>query len=95
MPRRRPLDISFQEAGFVIKSVFSTNEKIQAYKLRHRIYCEELGWVPRSESLMEIDEYESQTAFIGVFDQTIHRRLCENGLPGAPFSDRKRNSRGL
>jgi acyl homoserine lactone synthase len=79
-------DIFFQEAGFVIKSIFSADERTQAYKLRHRIYCDELGWVPRSDSLIEIDQYDSHTAFIGVFDQADSLvGFMRMALPGAPF----------
>lgn len=78
--------IFIREAGFVVKNLVSDEEKIQAHRLRHRVYCEELEWVPRSETLMEIDEYDSHAAFIGVFNEdhalVAFMRLT---LPGAPF----------
>ncbi len=78
--------IVIREGGFVVKNLVSDGEKTQAYRLRHRVYCEELGWVPRSESLLEIDEYDRHAVFIGVFDQ--RRTLlafCRLHLPGTAF----------
>ncbi len=78
--------IIIQEAGFVVKNLVSDDERIQAHRLRHRVYCEELGWVPRSETLLETDEYDRHATFIGVLDQ--HQTLlasCRLHLPGMPF----------
>jgi N-acyl-L-homoserine lactone synthetase len=78
--------IVIQEAGFVVKNLVSDDERIQAHRLRHRVYCEELGWVPRSETLLEIDAYDRHTVFIGVLDQ--HQTLlasCRLHLPGTAF----------
>jgi len=49
-------------------------ERIQAYHLRHRIFCRELGWVPGREDLLEIDDYDDYAVFFGVFDS--ERRLA-------------------
>ena len=55
-----PLDSSIliKERGFTVKNLICLEEKIQAYHLRHRIFCEELGWVPESGNALEMDEYD-------------------------------------
>jgi acyl homoserine lactone synthase len=78
--------IMIQEAGFVVKTLVSDDERIQAYRLRHRVFSEGLGWVPRSETLLEIDEYDGYTVPIGIFDQQHALVACMRlALPGAPF----------
>jgi acyl homoserine lactone synthase len=74
------------EGDFLVKTLTSDDEKTKAYHLRHRIFCEELGWVPRSESMLEIDEYDKYTISIGVFDQKHVLIACTRlALPGTPF----------
>ena len=78
--------IVIKEAGFVVKDLVSDDERIQAYHLRHRVFCEELGWVPRSRSLLETDEYDKYTTSLGVFDQQHVLVACTRvASPGTPF----------
>ncbi len=75
-----------REAGFVLKNLVSEDEKIQAYRLRHRIFCEELGWLPRSRSLLETDEYDKYTTSLGIFDRQHVLVACTRvASPGTPF----------
>jgi N-acyl amino acid synthase of PEP-CTERM/exosortase system len=78
--------IIIREAGFVLKTLVEDDERIQAYRLRHRVFCEELGWVPRSETLLEIDEYDRHAVSIGIFDPQHALVACMRlAFPGAPF----------
>lgn len=43
------------------------DDMAQAYHLRHRVFAEELGWVPRCESGLEMDAYDSHAEHFGVF----------------------------
>ncbi len=83
---RRTQDIVIREAGFVLKNLVGEDEKVQAYRLRHRIFCEELGWVPLSGSLRETDEYDRYTTSLGVFDRQHVLVACTRvASPGTPF----------
>ena len=61
--------VSFYEGGYILKNLTTQFEKIQAYRLRHKIYCQELKWVPGSKNALEIDEYDSNAIFLGVFNK--------------------------
>ena len=60
--------ILIKEGGFTVKNMTSDEEKIKAYRLRHRIFAEELRWVATSESMLEKDSYDCHAVSIGVFD---------------------------
>lgn len=66
-------DVLLREEGFVVKTITSEEERSAAYRLRHRIFCNELKWVLHSTNDMESDEYDSNAVFFGVFDE--HPRL--------------------
>jgi acyl homoserine lactone synthase len=59
-----------REGRFIVKNLLSDEEKVEAYRLRHRVFAEELKWVPRSETLLEIDEYDNNASFFGVYDDS-------------------------
>lgn len=61
-------DVLLREAGYVVKTIVSEEERSAAYQLRHRIFCNELKWVLHSTNNMESDEYDSNAIFFGVFD---------------------------
>ncbi len=62
-----PTDIS--EGGYIVKTLRTSEELEKAYRLRHRIFSEELGWVPVQEDSMEFDRYDfKDTVNFGVFD---------------------------
>ncbi len=62
-------DICFFEQGLVIKNLNSTRDKEVAYRLRHKVFAEELGWVAEQDDCMEIDEYDREMVFFGVMDK--------------------------
>jgi acyl homoserine lactone synthase len=78
--------IFIQEGDFIVKTLTNDDEKTQAYRLRHRVFCEELGWVPINSASLEIDKYDQHAIFIGVFDDrhklTAFSRLIS---PGTTF----------
>ena len=63
------LKFIFGKVDFIVKNLSNDDEMDQAFRLRHRIFCEDLRWVPQSDNLMEIDGYDWHAAHIGVFDQ--------------------------
>jgi len=62
------------------------DERVQAYHLRHRIFCRELKWVPGREDLLETDDYDEYAVSFGVFDResrlAAYLRLI---MPQRPF----------
>jgi len=61
--------VFIREEGFIGKDMTTDSEKIQAYHLRHRVFCHELGWAPQRENAREMDEYDNRAIFLGVFDE--------------------------
>ncbi|MBU0456482.1 MAG: GNAT family N-acetyltransferase [Gammaproteobacteria bacterium] len=59
----------FYGGDFVVKNIVNEEEKIQVYRLRHRIFCEELRWVPQKEEGLEMDDYDKDAIFFGVFNK--------------------------
>jgi N-acyl amino acid synthase of PEP-CTERM/exosortase system len=67
------LPLFIREQDFIVKDLTTDSEKIQAYCLRHRIFCQELGWMPQRENGQERDGYDYKAVFLGVYDR--RRRL--------------------
>ena len=61
--------VFIREQNFVVKNLTTDSEKIQAYRLRHRVFCHELGWVPKTENEQEVDRYDHRAIFLGVFNE--------------------------
>ena len=77
--------IFIHEGGLTAKNLITEEEKIQAYHLRHRIFAQELGWVPQSENGLEMDGYDDYAIPFGVFDwdnrMLAYIRLISAGYP--------------
>ncbi|MDA8326529.1 MAG: hypothetical protein M0033_09970 [Nitrospiraceae bacterium] len=57
-----------EENGYIVKAISAGNELRQAYALRHKIFAEELHWVPVTPDGLEIDGYDTLEATgFGVF----------------------------
>ena len=59
------------EHGFTIPGyrsyIATTPEHYEkAYRLRHEVYCTELGWVPENPEGLEIDEFDKDAKLICV-----------------------------
>lgn len=63
--------INFFEQNLRIKNITNSIERENAYRLRHKIFVDELKWVsPRADGL-EVDNYDNEGMVpLGVFDQT-------------------------
>ena len=61
--------IVISEGGLTARNILDAHEIIQAYQLRHRIFCETLGWRPEAGNGLEIDNYDIEAIFFGVFDE--------------------------
>lgn len=61
------MELIFQEENYVVKTISAPEEFEMAWKLRHEVFSEELGWVPRVSSRLEVDRYDDFSEMIGVF----------------------------
>lgn len=57
------------EGEYSVRTITSEAEKTQAYQLRHRVFCQELNWVTFTKNALEIDTYDNDAVFFGVFDR--------------------------
>lgn len=62
--------IRFCEAGCSVRSLESHEDRVQSYQLRHKVFCERLGWVPPNAPRLEIDRYDQVAIPLGVFSET-------------------------
>jgi N-acyl-L-homoserine lactone synthetase len=65
--RQGARSIAFCEGEFLVKALESEEEFRQAYRLRHRVFAEKLGWVPEREDRLESDIYDAWSTAIGIF----------------------------
>jgi acyl homoserine lactone synthase len=59
--------VNFYEAGYRVRSIECEEDRIQAYRLRHLVFSQILGWVPPSPTGLEIDRYDRSAIALGVF----------------------------
>jgi acyl homoserine lactone synthase len=71
--RGRDPFLLLEEGNYILKTLTEPDERNQAYRLRHRIFCERLGWTPKKTTEMETDDYDAYAVPFGVFDE--RRRL--------------------
>lgn len=58
----------FEEGSFLVKTLTTSEELEESFRLRHEVFCKELMWVPESKDGCEMDFYDSFSERIGVFD---------------------------
>lgn len=59
-------DIRFQEGELLIKTLCEPNELEEAYRLRHKVFSQNLKWVPSSEDELEVDPYDAWATTVGL-----------------------------
>ena len=60
--------IEFQEGRYIIKTLDTDEERLAAYRLRHKIFAEVLQWVPCRPDGLEVDDYDATAVMIGLFN---------------------------
>ena len=65
----RNSNVCVEEGGYISKNITELSDIDQSYRLRHQIFCQELGWVPETPDEKEIDEYDLYAIPFGVFDK--------------------------
>ena len=79
-------DVKFFEGGLLVRTLVGEEEYRQAYRLRHRVYSEKLGWVPSSPDGLEVDSYDASATSVGLFSETGRLLGLFRVLPGlGPF----------
>lgn len=85
------------EKYFDIKRIEDEHSLKKSYSLRHKVYCEELGYEPIRESGLEYDEYDSRAVHFsvihrksGIFAGTV-RLVFENDQQDLPFKQLLKN----
>ncbi len=61
--------VHFYESGYEVRTIQQYEEQAGAYRLRHRIFCETLNWVPPNPGGLEIDRYDQWAILLGVFSE--------------------------
>lgn len=78
--------VCFGESGYVVRNIATEKDFFKSYRLRHRIFCDELGWVSPNADGLETDGYDGNAESFGVFDPfdglSAYLRLI---MPGEPF----------
>lgn len=75
-----------REGEFVVQPLSMQWEKVLAYGLRHRIFCEELCWVSRTENGLETDDYDRHAISLGLWDGRQRLLAYLRLIPaGGPF----------
>ncbi len=65
----------FTDNGLAIRILETPEDHLKAFRLRHAIYCQALGWVKGRPDGQECDDYETGSTSIGAFTE-------DNGLVG-------------
>lgn len=61
--------VFIKEGEFIVKNIVAAEEIIQAYNLRHKVFSQELGWVPETKNALEADNYDNYAISFGVFNE--------------------------
>ncbi|MDH5741586.1 MAG: GNAT family N-acetyltransferase [Nitrospira sp.] len=60
--------IAFHEEDLLIRTLEGKADMTQAYKLRHRVFAEQLHWVAKGHHGLEFDAYDAFATSVGIFD---------------------------
>lgn len=61
------MGVKFNEGDIQVRTLFRDAEKVEAYKLRHKVFSERLQWVESSTEGVETDPYDSLATSVGLF----------------------------
>lgn len=59
--------VEFYEGELLVKTLCSNDDLRAAYRLRHKVYSGQLGWVPPSPEELEKDGYDAWATSVGLF----------------------------
>lgn len=58
-----------QDLTSIVRLVESDSDKEAAYRLRYRVFSQDLGWIPPSENCLDIDEYDECSIMLGSYNK--------------------------
>jgi acyl homoserine lactone synthase len=67
--------LHFHEQGYCVRTIGDEKELKQAYRLRHRVFREELGWLRASPAGLDIDKYDDWATSLGIFSSQCGSHL--------------------
>lgn len=68
--RNLPREVRLVEGFLTFRSITSPGELVEVYRLRHRVFCTSLGWVPASPDGLETDRYDAWAHHLGVYAES-------------------------
>lgn len=79
------MELIFQEDNLLVKNISTHEEFEMALRLRHKVFREELKWVPERADGLDLDEFDDYAYGIGIYSETNeligHVRLIEAPAP--------------
>lgn len=74
------------EGNLTLRPITAPDDLAEAYRLRHRVFCTRLGWVPPSPEGMETDRYDAWAQHLGVYAESVGLAALVRVLPAShPF----------
>jgi acyl homoserine lactone synthase len=67
--------LHYHEQGYCIRTIENDEERRQAYRLRHLVFCEGLCWVSENPNGLDIDKYDERATSLGIFSDQCGSRL--------------------
>ena len=61
-------EVCLQEGNCLVRIIEKEDDLVKAFRLRHRVFAEDLKWVPTTRNELEIDGYDAAAVHVGVFD---------------------------
>jgi N-acyl-L-homoserine lactone synthetase len=86
-PTRGPTrEVRFAEGLLTVRPITAPDDLAEAYRLRHRVFCTRLGWVPSSPEGLETDRYDAWAHHLGVYTESVGLAALVRVLPAdCPF----------
>lgn len=61
--------VILQEGNYTVRNLATKSDRDQAHRLRHSVFSTLLKWAPETADEQEIDDYDANAVFFGVFDR--------------------------
>lgn len=69
LQEERRIRVELEEGAYVVKTIQTQSRKFrEAVELRHKIFCEELRWLPSRANGVEVDQYDEHAIHFGAIN---------------------------
>lgn len=72
--KHRTSPIAFYENEWLVRSLTTSDDFYQAYRLRYQVFAGQLKWIPTNQDSFDCDEYDGTAHSVGLFDSS--GKLC-------------------